>query len=375
MISAGVDHVSYRGDGVWQGSGLPYLKAVRARYGGYAAWKQATLQRLRQWGFNTIGAWSDPQLETAPTLPYTLVLDIAARAGASWRKGQEADFFSPAFAAAARRIARQICHAHRNDPNLIGYFSDNELRWGADWRGKQSLLDMYLALPAGAPGRQAAIAFLRREYFGRIAALDHAWEIKATSFDRIQTIGKTSAYRADARQFLRLAAGRYFKVCAQAIHAADPNHLYLGARIAWPWYPAVLEAAHWADVVTINIYARDPRPVAARAARLSGRPVMVTEFSFRARNAVTPNLKGAGPKVANQAARAAAYAKYVERLESLHAAVGFHWFEWCDEPRQGRALDGEDSNYGLVRINDRAYKTFVQAVSAANRKAAAEHGK
>ncbi len=374
MISAGVDHVSFRGDGVWQGSGYPYRAAVMARYGRYAAWKQATERRLRAWGFNTIGAWSDRRMETPPGLPYTIVLDIAARAGANWKKGRVADFYSPQFEQAARRLAARICRPHRNDPNLLGYFSDNELRWGADWRGKQTLLAMYLALPADAPGRQAAVAYLKREYFGRIAALDSAWGVHAAGFRRLRGMGKTAAYRYDARQFLRQAAGRYFQICAKAIHAADPNHLYLGARIAWPWYPAVLAAAKWADVVSVNIYARDPRPVAARAARLSGRPVMVTEFAFRARDAVTPNLKGAGPRVANQRARGEAYAKYVERLESLPQAVGYHWFEWCDEPRQGRALDGEDSNYGLVRIHDRRYRRFVRLVSAANRQAAAEHG-
>ena len=375
MISAGVDHVSFRGDRIWHTQRRPYMESAQARYGGYAAWKQATLKRLRAWGFNTIGAWSDRRLEAPPTLPYTIVLDIAARAGASWLHGRPADFYSPHFAAVARRMARQLCSPHAGDRNLVGYYSDNELRWGADWRGQQTLLEMYLRLPASAPGRKAAIADLRREYFGRIASLNHAWGTHNSGFRQLTQMGKTSAYRSDARHFLRQAAGRYFKICAAAIHAADPNHLYLGSRIAWPWAPAVLAAAHWADVVSVNIYARDPRPVAARAYRLSHRPVLITEFAFRARNAVTPNLRGAGPKVANQAARGAAYAKYVTRLESLPEAVGYHWFEWSDEPRQGRGHDGEDSNYGLVRINDHRYRQFATAVKRANREALRLHEK
>ncbi|MGA8184747.1 MAG: hypothetical protein WB819_14025, partial [Terriglobia bacterium] len=53
-------------------------------------------------------------------------------------------------------------------------------------------------------------------------------------------------------------------------------------------------------------------------------------------------------------------------------AVGYHWFEWCDEPREGR-FDGENSNYGLVNIHDQPYKQFVKAVQAANQAARSAH--
>ena len=41
----------------------------------------------------------------------------------------------------------------------------------------------------------------------------------------------TEAYQADSAEFLEMLADRYFEVCERAIHAADPNHLYLGARL------------------------------------------------------------------------------------------------------------------------------------------------
>ncbi|MEJ2007377.1 MAG: hypothetical protein P8Z30_04335 [Acidobacteriota bacterium] len=55
-------------------------------------------------------------------------------------------------------------------------------------------------------------------------------------------------------------------------------------------------------------------------------------------------------------------------------AVGYQWFEWCDEPSQGR-FDGENSNYGLVNIKDQPYKEFVTAVTAANHQAVSVHHK
>lgn len=87
-----------------------------------------------------------------------------------------------------------------------------------------------------------------------------------------------------------------------------------------------------------------------------------------------PNTQGAGPKVPNQAARAQAYTDYVTRLESLPEAIGYHWFQWSDEPNEGR-FDGENSNYGLVTINDKPYAEFLGGVRAANAAAIASHRK
>jgi hypothetical protein len=61
-------------------------------------------------------------------------------------------------------------------------------------------------------------------------------------------------------------------------------------------------------------------------------------------------------------------------LESLPEAVGYHWFEWSDEPKEGR-FDGENSNYGLVNIADQPYESFVEAVRAANEAAMEAHRK
>ena len=61
-------------------------------------------------------------------------------------------------------------------------------------------------------------------------------------------------------------------------------------------------------------------------------------------------------------------------LESLPEAVGYHWFEWSDEPKEGR-FDGENSNYGFVKIEDDVYEHFARAVTAANEAAIEAHRK
>lgn len=371
-LSIGVDDVAYHGDKALGAGPSPYLDAVRTRYPDRAAWNAAALRRLRGWGFNTLGAWSDRELWSRGA-PYTVILDLAARSGADWLSGRPADVYDPRFAETAREIAREVGAPRARDPLLVGYFSDNELWWGPDWRAPaDNMLAAYLAFAPGAPGRRAAIEFLRARYHGDIRRLDRAWQVAAADFSRVPPRAETNAYRGDADAFLEAVAVRYFAVAAQAIRAADPNHLYLGARFAGVPPDPVLRAACGVDVVSVNLYTRDPRPAVAHVSAITGRPVLVTEFSFRSLDSGLPNTRGAGPWVFTQRTRGWAYAAYVARLESLPEAIGYHWFRWADEPKQGRA-DGENSNYGLVGLDDRPYAGFVAAVTAANREAGEVH--
>jgi len=370
-LSVGVDTIRYEGDRI-QGTGAaPYLEAVKSLYPDRASWRQGVLARLRRWGFNTIGAWSDPELWDLD-MPYTVILDIAQRAGADWQRGRPADVFDPQFEGIAQRIAQEQCVPHVRSRFLIGYFSDNELRWGADWRGKETMLTLYLGLSSAAPGKKRALAFLRQKYGDDIRGLNRAWNIEAKDFAAVPSRVDSDSFRTDADEFLALMASRYFEVCARAIHAADPNHLYLGARFAGKVPDPVIGASRAADVVSVNIYSFDPQSLVHHVFELTGKPILITEFAFRAQDSGLHNTQGAGPKVPSQAVRAKAYADYVVRLESLPEAIGYHWFQWSDEPKEGR-FDGEDSNYGLVNIADEPYQEFVEAVRAANRAAVETH--
>jgi hypothetical protein len=373
MLSTGVDHISYESDRIKGTGSCPYAETLDHIYPDRNAWGLEALARIRLWGFNTVGAWSDPEL-WIHAVPYTVILDIAVRAGANWQNGIPVDVYDPRFEETAHDIAGEICQSRRFDHMLLGYFSDNELRWGADWRGKETMLDMYLKLPASAAGHQKGVEFLQEKYARDIRKLDQAWGISAPSFEDVQVAGSTDAYLSDAAEFLEKVATRYFEVAGRAIHSADPNHLYLGARFAGKPPEAVLRGARNVDVASINVYDFDPRPAVQTVFKVTGRPVLVGEFAFRAQDSGLPNTRGAGPKVPGQMARAKAYADYVTCLESLPEAVGYHWFEWVDEPQEGR-FDGENSNYGLVDIHDRPYQDFVEAVKKANEAAWEAHKK
>ena len=79
-----------------------------------------------------------------------------------------------------------------------------------------------------------------------------------------------------------------------------------------------------------------------------------------------------GPLVPTQAERAAAYRRYVAVALSQPAIVGLHWFEHADQPAEGR-FDGENSNFGIVTINDEVYEELTQTMKSVNAEAEAIH--
>ena len=99
FISKGVNHVNYLSDYAPSLGLNLYNRVVSRKYGSADAWAEETLNRLRSWGFNTIGAWSSEETFTKG-MPYTIILNIALEAGADWESGNVTDYFSDDFAKA-----------------------------------------------------------------------------------------------------------------------------------------------------------------------------------------------------------------------------------------------------------------------------------
>lgn len=350
FYSSGIDHVSSNPDTDRKTGVCPYCVTIASRYPSLEAWASATVDRLRSWGFNTLGPWSDTGL-LATKMPYTVLLDMAS--GNDW--------FSPAFATHADQVAARDVAPLANDPNLVGWYLDSELHWGPDWRGQRSLLDDYLALPVGSPGRTVA-----QQYVG------------------------------DPDGFLYALATRYFEVTTAAVHAYDSHHLILGVKaVAQLIQPELLEAARtYVDVFSVDDYALVPGLSQAisqvwpmylpQDATLSTieeyirRPILVSEYSFRAADSGLANSwPPIYPTYATQQERADAYADFVETLyRSAPWVVGDDWFEYTDEPAGGR-FDGEDSNFGVVSTSDVPYTTLVERMAAGHAEAPGsrfEHG-
>jgi hypothetical protein len=407
FISKGVCHVTFSGDTIRRTDSSPYRDAVSKKYGGAEGWRAAAARRLLDLGFNTLGAWSDEamtalefdgrRLACAPTVDLGAGF-VDEKGGQAWLNGIFPDVFDPAFAAFARRRAAERCKPRADDRSVLGWFTDNELRWGPDWRGKEELLSLFLDMPVGSAGRAAAVRLLRERH-GDVAKFNAIWK---TSLDGWEALEKAvtvvppyvrkelyaqnegeersanekdparAAFVADCEAFAGLVAEQYFSITRDAIRAADPHHLNFGCRFAYVPSAAVIEVSQrYLDAISFNCYQVDPRKV-IRAYAVFKKPLIIGEFTFRGRDSGLPNTRGAGPHVDTQTERAAAFARYVELALGEPEIVGYHWFQHNDQPKEGR-FDGENSNYGVVDKNDERWPELTGAMRATNAKAEALH--
>ncbi len=374
FLSKGVNHIVYGGDHSPVSNRSLYKEAVSKIYDSPTDWSKAVAERLTTWGFNTIGAWSDQRMNHR-RVPYTTILNIGARAGGDWQRGVFPDVFSRRFEQQARHIASIECKKLKDDIFLLGYYPDNELRWGPDWRSKNSLLIDFLAMDADSAGGERARLFMTKRY-GSLESLSNAWGANLASY---QDAAKTKLPESDNRKqdeakFLRIVADQYFRVCYEAVKKADPNHMMLGCRFAgYAPQPVLAAAGTYSDIISYNSYNRLP-PVEAleRVHAITTKPIMLTEFSFKAMDSGLPNTKGAGKPVDTQQDRAELFTNYVTTFVKLPYAVGYHWFKYADQPPDGR-FDGENSNYGLVSLKDKPWQVLVDEMTKTNRRVEAIH--
>jgi len=387
FYSMGINHITAEGYYSPKLGYSPYEKSILKSYGAKEKWAETTRNRLREWGFNTIGAWSNSEL--FPEFPYVLQLNFASLGGGDWLKGTFPDVFDPEWEQKVFLEAERICGQRKNDPWLIGYFTDNELRFGPDWRGPEDLLELFFQLPAQAPGKKQLIQFFQQRYNGDFSGFEKVWKSGAGNFEallkqeKLDRAGKGDGkrIREDVSAFKGMVAERYFSITAKAVREADPNHLILGCRFhALGAGPEIIKAAgKWMDVVSINYYYLTPaqnllpRLVGSvdfsgwmkKYHELSGKPILITEFSYRAITSGLPNTKGAPVTVFSQYDRAGRFSKYARNCQSAGYIIGYHWFNYMDEPKEGR-FDGENSNYGIVDKDDRPYQILVEKMSESN---------
>ena len=318
-------------------------------------------QRLRAWGLNTIGNWSDEPTRRLRRTPYT---DAIGTHGARHIEGSEGywgkfpDVFDPAFKPLVQRAASSRVDRTAGDPWCIGFFSDNEMSWGDEL----SLGLAALKSPADQPAKMAFIGDLRAKY-GEIAKLNAAWGTTHTSWDTLRegrAAPEAARARGDLELFYTKTAETYFREVRDALRAVAPHQLYLGCRFAWVNPLAAAAAAKYCDVVSYNLYDRSVRHFQFNGG--ADVPLIIGEFHF---GALDRGMFHTGlVPVGNQEERAQAYRDYVEGALAHPQFVGCHWFQYQDEPTTGRVYDEENYQIGFVDIADTPYPEITAASRA-----------
>ncbi len=323
-------------------------------------WATATTDFLHAAGFNGTGAWSDTDRLRASKHPvaYTKIWNFMSSYGAkrggmhqqSGHMGYPKDcifVFDPQFATFCDDYAKRLAAA-KEDPWLLGHFSDNELPF------YRNTLDNFLKLPAADPGRQAVDQWLKERRAKNPAAQELTDEMR--------------------EEFLGFVVDRYLHITTAAIRKYDPNHLCLGPRFNGQALKskALFQAAgRHLDVIAVNYYhAWSPDPGQTRQwVEWSGKPFLVTEWYAKGMDSGFANTTGAGFVVKTQADRGRFYQNFTLGLLESGGCVGWHWFKYRDNDPNDKKADPSnlDSNKGVVSLSLEPYLPLVQAMRELNR--------
>ena len=347
-------------------SGSPGYASVRYYPDLFAFWT-ATRERLITWGFNTLGAYSDPT--HVLRLPVTPDLGLGRAAGFHW-----IDPFRPGMGDAMRVRAEYLVGPYRRNPLRIGYFSDNEVGW---WNG--TLYTFFIQKPPANHTKQRLVALLRNHYgedWRRFSA-DFVTD-GLNSFDELlRSERRMPRLRPGGQgiQVVRLwtaqVANHYYQLVHDAVRAADPEALILGDRLPIYYDPVALTAMkRYVDVVSVNYDVDSPDGWIGSyffegIRRLANKPVLISEWFFSAQENRSGNRNPAGlMTVATQQERARGAAAATLNFARHRAIVGLHWYLFYDEPAGGQS--GGDHNFGLIDIRNEPYAEVVSALTRAH---------
>ena len=290
----------------------PYHRNIINKYGSNESWANITYNRLVSWGFNTLAGGGSYIKEK--DLSYTINLGLA---NDDWISGDIVDYFSQEWIDYVDNRCKNKTKDLKNDTKLLGYFLDNEIRWGSDWRNLLDIFDTYMRLDYDAAGKIKLVEFLKNRYENNITKFNIAWRENKNSFNEIlyKKILGFWPYTIDARNdhndFLYIVAEQFYRICYEKIKKYDKNHLILGSKFLSYFAPIkVLEASKdYVDVISVNHY--NPNPVLipfwyifqdiigyARPNNyleefneITDKPILISEFYFRAKDSGLPNTK------------------------------------------------------------------------------------
>jgi hypothetical protein len=299
-------------------------------------WVVKTSTKITELGFNGAGCWSDVPLirlsnqDANTPLSYTMIWNFftgySKQKKQNNTKGPSFPVFDAEFETYCEEQAKKL-EETRNDPNLFGHFSDNELSFS------DKTLDEYLAVTdANDLNYKAAIEWLKR---------------KGVSVNSI-----TDSIR---NAFLETVSNRYYSVVSGSIKKHDPNHLYLGSRLhGKPKHnKGIIEAAgKYADIISINYYGQwEPaRKHFSEWQAWTNKPILITEFYTKGEDSGLANISGAGWTVHTQNDRGIFYENFCLSLLQMNNCVGWHWFRYMDNDPTDKTADpsNNDSNKGIV---------------------------
>ena len=353
-----------------------------------AAEGAAMAAAMRSMGFNSLGGWSNvwrwgpvnDSLVAKGEPPFATFVAIETSdlpgCGRLLDPAEEdprsdhafPDPFDPAFEPGYRKLVADVAGVAAGKPWLAGWFIDNERDHGRLDRRVWS----------GHAGR----TFLARlkERYRSVERLNAAWGTSFASFAGMAEKRPVAGLAQgplfeDCREFTRELVKRYAATAARTVREADPGALVFSNRFMLSSVDDTLSYlgayAPVCDGIAVNIYPRnqspglaeDERTILARFHEISGKPVLITEWSVPALDSGLydddANLDWSFPEaVETQADRGRQAACVTADFYNLSFVVGAHWFTWRDFDSGKRK-----ANRGLFRSNGEPWRELRAALA------------
>lgn len=349
-----------------------YKKNLSKYYKSGEEWIEKTSGRLRDWGFNTVFQ-SDPAFSKMFVYEDAIgprsAMAVSVTDASHPNPNRFPDVFDEKFKELLDKEAAAVTKIQKGNPRLLGYFLGNELPWNGNPLKRQELFDIFFALSPDRPGKRAVVNFLINHYANSIEAFKAVWGTEIKKFEELLTyteinggVKDSTKAQLDKSAFLRFVANVFFEMHHSIIRKYDTDHMILGVRFVSNIAPSeVLEAmGNYVDVVCFQPYdAVAPIELFERSWHYHKKPILITEFGFKAMDSGLPNTKGPGYTFKTQKERGIWYERYISRLIESPLVLGWVWYQYVDQPASGRATDGENNNFGLLNIEDQPYSDLV----------------
>ena len=337
------------------------------KYGSSDLYLNRSLKRMKSWGMNTMGGWSNIdviQVNDDQKVPYTLSVGTL-----KYKVNNKLpDVFNENWKSTVNNNIKRVSASAKNDSFFIGFFVDNELTW---YDPNNFVLEMFKFKKSTAT-KSKYVKELKKE-FVKIEVLNKKCGSNFISWNEFEDFegDKFLSNLKDFNvKFYIQFCEKYFKTIKEAINYHSPEKLYLGCR----WHAGgrkkhrnqynIVIASKYVDVLSFNQYVNELNDFHFPGKEEIDKPFIISEFNFGALD-VGKFYPGLG-HASSQRNRGEKYENFIESALNTTNCIGAHWFMWANSTTAGRGYEGENANCGVLSETDTPYYELIKYIRKIN---------
>ena len=337
------------------------------KYGSSDLYLYRSLKRMKSWGMNTIGGWSNIDVIQAnddEKVPYTISVGTL-----KYKVNNKLpDVFNENWKNTVNNNIKRVSASVKNDSFFIGFFVDNELTW---YDPNNFVLEMF-KFKKSTVTKSKYVKELKKE-FVKIEVLNKKCGSNFISWKEFEVFegDKFLSNLKDFNvKFYIQFCEKYFKTIKEAINYHSPEKLYLGCR----WHKGgrkehrnqynIVIASKYVDVLSFNQYVNELNDFHFPGKEEVDKPFIISEFNFGALD-VGKFYPGLG-HASSQRNRGEKYENFIESALNTKNCIGAHWFMWANSTTAGRGYEGENANCGVLSETDTPYYELIKYMRKIN---------